>query len=81
MLRTCFALAITTFFTCGATTAAAEDALPVPSITTISSNNSFQEHREEGRRWVEQAETAYARFFSGWNPGPKRLRTGAANEE
>ena len=37
--------------------------------------------REEERRWVEQAETAYARFVSGWNPrGPKRVRTGAATE-
>jgi transposase len=37
--------------------------------------------RDEERRWVEQAETAYARFVSGWNPrGPKRVRTGAANE-
>lgn len=34
-------VAITTFFTCGATTAAAEDALPVASITTTSSNDSF----------------------------------------
>ncbi len=37
--------------------------------------------RDEERRWVEQAETAYARFVSGWNPrGPKRVRTGAATE-
>jgi hypothetical protein len=33
------------------------------------------------RRWVEQAEAAYARFVAGWNPrGPKRARAGAANE-
>ncbi len=38
--------------------------------------------RDEERRWVEQAETAYARFVAGWNPrGPKRVRTGAAKEE
>ncbi|WP_439372688.1 IS110 family transposase [Bradyrhizobium sp. DASA03120] len=38
--------------------------------------------REEERRWVEQAETAYARFVTGWNPrGPKRARAGAATEE
>jgi transposase len=38
--------------------------------------------RDEERRWVEQAETAYARFVVGWNPrGPKRVRTGAAIEE
>lgn len=37
--------------------------------------------RDEERRWVEQAETAYARFASGWNPrGPKRVRTGTATE-
>jgi transposase len=37
--------------------------------------------RHEERRWVEQAETAYARFVAGWNPrGPKRVRTGAATE-
>ena len=38
-------------------------------------------HRDQERRWVEQAETAYARFVAGWNPrGPKRARTGAAAE-
>ena len=38
--------------------------------------------REEERRWVEQAETAYARFVTGWNPrGPKRVHAGAATEE
>ena len=43
---------------------------------------NIKSHREEERRWVEQAETAYARFVSGWNPrGPKKVRTGAANEE
>jgi transposase len=37
--------------------------------------------REEERRWVEQAEAAYARFVAGWNPrGPKKARTDAANE-
>ena len=24
--------------------------------------------RDQERRWVEQAETAYARFVAGWNP-------------
>jgi transposase len=43
---------------------------------------NIKSHRDQGRRWVEQAETAYARFVSGWNPrgGPKRVRTGAATE-
>ena len=42
---------------------------------------NIKSHRDEERRWVEQAETAYARFVAGWNPrGPKRARTGAANE-
>jgi len=42
---------------------------------------NIKSHREEERRWVEQAETAYARFVTGWNPrGPKKVRTGAANE-
>ncbi|KOX50818.1 transposase, partial [Streptomyces purpurogeneiscleroticus] len=36
-------------------------------------------HRDGERRWVEQAETVYARFVTGWNPqGPKKVRTGAA---
>jgi transposase len=42
---------------------------------------NIKSHRDQERRWVEQAETAYARFVAGWNPrGPKRARTGAANE-
>lgn len=42
---------------------------------------NIKTHRDQERRWVEQAETAYARFVAGWNPrGPKRARTGAANE-
>ena len=42
---------------------------------------NIKSHRQEERRWVEQAEMAYARFVAGWNPrGPKRLRTGAATE-
>jgi len=42
---------------------------------------NIKSHRDQERRWVEQAEAAYARFVAGWNPrGPKRARTGAANE-
>ena len=42
---------------------------------------NIKSHREEERRWVEQAETACARFVTGWNPrGPKKVRTGAATE-
>jgi transposase len=42
---------------------------------------NIKSHRDQERRWVEQAETAYARFVSGWNPrGPKQARTGAATE-
>jgi transposase len=42
---------------------------------------AFKSHRDQERRWVEQAEAAYARFVTGWNPrGPKRVRTGAATE-
>ncbi len=42
---------------------------------------NVKSHREEERRWVEQAEAAYARFVVGWNAhGPKRVRTGAATE-
>jgi len=42
---------------------------------------NIKSHRDQERRWVEQAETAHARFVAGWNPrGPKRARTGAANE-
>ena len=43
---------------------------------------NVKRHRDEERRWVEQAETAYTRFVAGWNPrGPKKARTGAADEE
>ena len=42
---------------------------------------NIKSHRDQERRWVEQAETAYARFVAGWNRHrPKRARTGAANE-
>jgi transposase len=42
-------------------------------------------HREQERRFVEQAEAAYAHFVAGWmprgaKPAPK-ARTGAASEE
>ena len=34
---------------------------------------NIKSHRDQERRWVEQAETAYARFVAGWNPrGPSR---------
>ena len=43
---------------------------------------NVKSHRDEERRWVEQAETAYTRFVAGWNRrGPKKVRTGAAKEE
>lgn len=42
---------------------------------------NIKSHREEERRWVEQAEGAYARFVAGWNRrGSKRARTDAAKE-
>jgi transposase len=42
---------------------------------------NIKAHRDEERRWVEQAETAYARFVAGWNPrGLKKGRTGATTE-
>ena len=32
---------------------------------------NIKSHRDQERRWVEQAETAYTRFVAGWNPrGP-----------
>jgi transposase len=38
--------------------------------------------REAERRWVEQAETAYARFVASWKPrGPRPVRTGASPGE
>src|SRR5580692_5223906 len=49
MMRTCFGFAITTFLTCGAITAATEDAFPVASITTTSSFESF--FAKASRRW------------------------------
>jgi hypothetical protein len=39
--RTCFGLAMTTFSTCGAITAAADIALPAASISTLSSGDSL----------------------------------------
>ena len=42
---------------------------------------NLRSHREQERRWVEQAETAYARFVAGWNPRGPKARTGAATEE
>jgi transposase len=42
---------------------------------------NIKRHRDEERRWVEQAETAYARFVAGWNPRGPKVRTGAATEE
>jgi transposase len=39
---------------------------------------NLRSQREEERRWVEQAESAYSRFVAGWNQcGRKRARTGA----
>ena len=42
---------------------------------------NIKSHRDQERRWVEQAEAAYARFVTGWNPRGPRARTGAAKEE
>lgn len=42
---------------------------------------NLRSHREQERRWVEQAELAYSRFVAGWNPRGPRARTGAAKEE
>ena len=42
---------------------------------------NIKSHRDQERRWVEQAETAYARFVAGWNRrGPKQARTDPATE-
>jgi hypothetical protein len=41
---------------------------------------NIKSHRDQERRWVEQAETACARFVAAWNPrGPNR-RAGASTE-
>ncbi|WP_201832660.1 IS110 family transposase [Microvirga zambiensis] len=45
---------------------------------------NLKSHRDQERRWVEQAEAAYTRFVAGWSPrGPRsgKVRTGALNEE
>jgi transposase len=43
---------------------------------------NVRSQREEERRWVEQAETAYTRFVANWKPrGPKKVRTGASRGE
>src|SRR5580700_3022750 len=49
MMRTCMGFAITTCLTCGAITAATDDAFPVASITTTSSFESF--FAKASRRW------------------------------
>jgi hypothetical protein len=42
---------------------------------------NIKSHRDQERRWVEQAEAACARFVTGRNPrGPKRVGKGAASE-
>jgi transposase len=45
---------------------------------------NLKSHRDQERRWVEQAEAAYTRFVAGWSPrGPRsgKVRTGALKEE
>jgi transposase len=42
---------------------------------------NIKSQRDQERRWVEQAEAAYARFVAGWNPRGPKARTGAAKEE
>jgi transposase len=42
---------------------------------------NIKSHRDQERRWVEQAEAAYARFVAGWSPRGPKARTGAAKEE
>jgi hypothetical protein len=41
---------------------------------------NVKSHRDQERRWVEQAEAAYARFVAGCNPRGPKARTGAAKE-
>ena len=42
---------------------------------------NLKSQRDQERRWVEQGETAYARFVTGWNARGPKARTGAAKEE
>ncbi len=42
---------------------------------------NLKNQRDQERRWVEQAEAAYARFVAGWQPRGPKARTGAAKEE
>ena len=42
---------------------------------------NLKSQRDQERRWVEQAEAAYARFVAGWRPRGPKARTGAAKEE
>jgi len=42
---------------------------------------NLKSRRDQERRWVEQGETAYARFVAGWNARGPKARTGAAKEE
>jgi transposase len=42
---------------------------------------NLKSQRDHERRWVEQAEAAYARFIAGWKPTGPKARTGAAKEE
>ncbi len=45
---------------------------------------NLKSHRDQERRWVEQAEAADVRFVAGWSPrGPRsrKVRTGALKQE
>ena len=45
---------------------------------------NLKSHRDQERRWVEQAEAAYTRFVAGWSPRglrSRKVRTGALKEE
>jgi hypothetical protein len=42
---------------------------------------NIKSQRDQERRWVEQAEAAYARFVAGPNTRGPKARTGAAKEE
>ena len=41
---------------------------------------NLKSQRDQERRWVEQAEAAYARFVAGWKPTGPKARTGAAKK-
>lgn len=65
--------------------ASAMSSSDMPSLCTITKGAAhaynIKAHPNAERHQVEQAESAYPRLVTGWNPrGPRKVRTSATNE-